>query len=304
MPQKDKDYIKDSFLYTGLFLFMLASINIPLLHLIILWILPFPFLVLRVKQPISAMIVPLVGIFILYLYGFPLLYILLGLLAWFIGLGMGNIYRRTDSTGTDVVLGGLVSGLVASWITMGLMQWAFDFFDVLKSAWQNEWIEAQRILNQSGIAVPEVVIPPIGVFVLVFLLLILVPMILISFVVTRKWLVYKGYPRKALPPFHEWRLPKVFFYFFLLVLLAEWFVAGDGGLDANDQWMIGIVFVLQVLFFIQGLAFLDFLLKQKKKSRMWLALAVLMAWLPPISFIILLLGVVDVGTSLRIKLQR
>ncbi len=304
MPQIDKNYVKDSFLYTGLFLFMLASINIPLIHLLVLWILPFPFLVLRVKQPFSAMIVPLAGMFVLYLSGLPFYNIALGLLAWFTGLGMGNVYRRKNSTGTDVVLGGLVSGVVASWITMAMMQWAFGFFDVLKSAWQNEWTQAQKILNQSGLSVPETAIPPMDVFVFVFLLLILLPMILISFVVTRKWLVYKGFPRKTLPPFYEWRLPKVFFYFFLLVLLIEWFVAGDGDLGAGYQWIIGIVFILHSLFFIQGLAFLAFLLKQRQKSRMWLAFAVLLAWLPPISFIILLMGIVDVGTSLRIKMQK
>lgn len=304
MPQIDKDYVKDSFLYTGLFLFMLASINIPLIHLFILWILPFPFLVLRVKQPTSAMIVPLAGIFLLYLLGVPFFYIALGLLAWFTGLGMGNIYRKQDSTGTDVVLGGMVSGLAASWMIMAIMQWVFGFFDVLKSAWQREWIQAQKILTQSGFSVPEATVPPMDVFVLVFLLLILVPMILISFVVARKWLVYKGFLRKTLLPFYEWRLPKVFFYFFLLVLLVEWFVAGDGNPGAEYQWLIGIVFILHALFFIQGLAFLAFLLKQKQKSRKWLVLVVLLAWLPPVSFVILLMGIVDVGTSLRLKIQK
>ncbi|MGA8942284.1 MAG: DUF2232 domain-containing protein [Thermoactinomyces sp.] len=304
MPQFDKDYVKDSFLYTGLFLFMLASFNIPLIHLLVLWILPFPFLVLRVKQPISAMIVPLAGIFLLYLFGLPFFYIVIGLLAWFTGLGMGSIYRRQDSTGTDVVLGGLVTGLTASWITMAVMQWAFGFFDVLKSAWQSEWDQAQKILEQSGVSVPETAVPPIDVFVIVLLLLILVPMILITFAVARKWLVTRGFPRKTLPPFHEWRLPKVFFYFFLLVLLAEWFMAGDGSPDVNSQWVIGIVFVLHGLFFIQGLAFLAFLLKQKRKSRRWLVLAVLLAWFPPVSFVVLLMGIVDVGTSLRTRILK
>lgn len=304
MPQFDKDYAKDSFLYTGLFLFMLASINIPLIHLFVLWILPFPFLVLRVKQPTSVMIVPLIGLSVLYLFGVPFFYIALGVLALCTGLVMGNIYHKQDSTGTDVVLGGLVSGLAASWMIMAIMQWGFGFFDVLKSSWQREWTEAQKILTQSGLSVPEATVPPIDVFVIIFLLLILVPMILISFAVARKWLVHKGFLPKTLLPFHKWRLPKVFFYFFLLVLLVEWFVAGDGGLGAEYQWLIGIVFILHALFFIQGLAFLAFLLKQKQKSRKWLVLVVLLAWLPPVSFIILLMGIVDVGTSLRLKMQK
>lgn len=140
----DKGWIKDSFLYTGLFLFLLASIHIPFIQWLALWIIPFPFFMLRVKQPVSAMVVPLLGLFIMFLIGIPLWYILLGVSAGCVGVVMGSLYAQTRMTGTDVVLGGLVSGLIVSVMTMSVMQWAFGFFDRLNALWLNEWHQAKK----------------------------------------------------------------------------------------------------------------------------------------------------------------
>lgn len=303
MPQIDKGWIKDSFLYTGLFLFLLASIHIPFIHWLALWIIPFPFFVLRVKQPLNAMVIPLIGMVILLLIGFPLWYILLGVLAGCVGVVMGSIYRQAKMTGTDVVLGGLVSGFIVSLISMGVMQWAFRFFDTLNAMWQKEWNQAQNILQQSGLTMPEEIIPPVEAFVLIFLLMALVPMVLITFAAARRWLVSKGYESKTLPPFYEWRLPKAFFYFFVIVLLLQWFVVAEES-GQNFQWIISILLILHILFFIQGLSLIAFLLRQKRKSLVWLVPAILLAWFPPVSFVILLMGMIDAGTPLRKRMEK
>ncbi len=267
----DKGWIKDSFLYTGLFLFLLASIHIPFIQWLALWIIPFPFFMLRVKQPVSAMVVPLLGLFIMFLIGIPLWYILLGVSAGCVGVVMGSLYAQTRMTGTDVVLGGLVSGLIVSVMTMSVMQWAFGFFDRLNALWLNEWHQAQKILQESG--------------------------------VSKRRLVSKGYESKSLPPFYEWRLPKVFFYFFVIVLLLQWLAVTEE-YGENFHWIISALLILHVLFFIQGLSLIAFLLKQKRKSMVWLAPAVLLAWFPPVSFVILLMGMIDTGTPLRKRMQK
>lgn len=299
----DKGWIKDSFLYTGLFLFLLASIHIPFIQWLALWIIPFPFFMLRVKQPVSAMVVPLLGLFIMFLIGIPLWYILLGVSAGCVGVVMGSLYAQTRMTGTDVVLGGLVSGLIVSVMTMSVMQWAFGFFDRLNALWLNEWHQAQKILQESGVSVPGEIIPPLEAFVLIFLLMALLPMVLITFAVAKRRLVSKGYESKSLPPFYEWRLPKVFFYFFVIVLLLQWLVVTEE-YGKNFHWIISALLILHVLFFIQGLSLIAFLLKQKRKSMVWLAPAVLLAWFPPVSFVILLMGMIDTGTPLRKRMQK
>lgn len=303
MPQIDKGWIKDSFLYTGLFLFLLASIHIPFIHWLALWIIPFPFFVLRVKQPVSALMIPLLGIVILFLIGFPLLHILLGILAGCVGAVMGSLYRQSKMTGTDVVLGGLVSGFVVSLISMAVMQWAFRLFDTLSAMWLKEWNQAQTVLQESGLTMPEDMIPPVEVFVLIFLLMALVPMVLITFSAARRWLVSKGYENKPLPPFYKWRLPKAFFYFFIIVMLLQWLVVAEES-GQNFHWIISVLLVLHILFFIQGLSLLGFLLKQKHKSLVWLLPAVLLAWFPPVSFVILLMGMIDSGTPLRKRMEK
>ena len=66
------------------------------------------------------------------------------------------------------------------------------------------------------------------------------------------------------PSFYEWRLPKVFFYFFVIVLLLQWLAVTEE-YGKNFHWIISALLILHVLFFIQGLSLIAFLLKQKKK---------------------------------------
>jgi len=54
---------------------------------------------------------------------------------------------------------------------------------------------------------------------------------------------------------------------------------------------------------VQGLSFLSFLLHRKGLSRGWLWLAVFALFLPPAAFLLLVLGIMDVGTRMRERLE-
>ena len=142
----DKGWIKDSFLYTrAVSLLAAPPIHIPFIQWLALWIIPFPFFMLRVKQPVSAMVVPLFGgSFHHVSHRHSALVHPARCFAGCVGVVMGSLYAQTRMTGTDVVLGGLVSGLIVSVMTMSVMQWAFGFFDRLNALWLNEWHQAKK----------------------------------------------------------------------------------------------------------------------------------------------------------------
>jgi uncharacterized protein YybS (DUF2232 family) len=295
LPQNLKGIIKDGLIYTGLFLLLLASLSIPFIHLITFWLLPLPFFLLRVKQPPVALLIPLLVTGGILLFFPAQVFVLILVFAWPVGSVMGQLYRWPDRTGTDVVLGGVVAGLVAAWLVLYLGQTLFHLLDSFRNIWQEEWLRSQEALYKSGMVDENLPMPSVGALVPVFLFLVLIPVSLITFVVACKWLVHKGFPGKYLPPFHEWRLPKIFFYFYFFALLLSFF------LNAQGVWSMGILGVLHLLFLLQGLAFAGFLLHRYKRSKGWYVLLFLLAL--PFSMLFLFMGLIDTGTHLRARLN-
>jgi uncharacterized protein YybS (DUF2232 family) len=299
LPQDQKGIVKDGLLLSGLFLLLLASLVIPFIPMITFWLLPLPFLLLSAKSPSAAMIVSLIVLSVAFVF-FPAPFFVLSLFAWFMGSVMGHSYRSSKTTGTDVVLSGIVSGVVGSWVILYLGQ-VFHLFDWVRAVWEKESLQMEEMLKEAGAGAQtmavlgtETMIPP-----LVFSLIIL--MALITFFAARRWLLRQGFHRKTLPAFYEWRLPKVFFYFYLLALILALFYFPSGG---GGSGMISALAILHELFLIQGFAFIHFLLHRRGKSGGWLIPLVLVSFITPFSLLIQFLGMIDTATLLRQKLNK
>lgn len=298
LPQDLKGIIKDGLLMSGLFLLLLASLSISFIPMITFWLLPLPFLLLSVKRPSAALIISLIPLGVAFVF-FPAISALLALFAWFMGSIMGYCYRHSATTGADVVLSGVASGAVGSWGFLYVGE-SFHLFDWVKAIWQTESLRMEEILQESGAGAQALealsngtMVPPVF-FNLIGL------MALITFYTARSWLSRQGFQRKTLPAFHEWRLPKVFFYFYLLTLVALYFFPSVVGLHGG----ISVLTILHELFLIQGFGFIHFLLHRKGKSGGWLILLVPVSIITPISLLIQFLGMIDAATLLRQKLSK
>ncbi|MBA4494090.1 DUF2232 domain-containing protein [Paenactinomyces guangxiensis] len=293
MSEHIREVVKDSLLCVGLFFLLLASLSIPLINLGTLWFLPLPFLILTAKQRLTAMVpvILLLGVLISIFSGYT--HAPVTLFAVFIGLVMGYLYHRKNTSGTDVVLGGFVAGLVVSWAILLAGQYFFQLMDRLRKIWETEW----NLFKTAGLFPEGFSVPPVETFIPVLLLVVLFPMALLNFLVARRWLMRNQFPGKYFPPFRDWRLPRPLFYFYFVSLFISWFLEGDEK-SSLLFLLIGILWVLQILFLVQGFAFAAFLLHHWKKSNAWLILVFLVA-MSPLSVIVHLLGIVDTGSRLR-----
>lgn len=302
MSENNKGVVTEGLLATGLFFLLLAALIVPVVNLAAIWFLPLPFLILKVKQRLTAFILPVlfIGLF-LYIFPSPAL-VFLSLFALLVGLTMGYFYAQKTTAGTDVVLSGLVAGLIGAWGILLAGQYWFRMIDGLRKAWEAEWAYTKRTLETAGVLPSDFTIPPIESFIPVLLLFVLVPMSLLNFWVGRRWLQRFQFPGKYLPAFREWRLPRPIFFFYVAILALTFFVGGEEN-NTTVSLLLGVMWVLQILFLIQAFSFLSFLLHRYQKSNAWLILPFFMA-MTPFAVVLQILGMVDAGTSLRERITR
>ncbi|SEM82798.1 DUF2232 domain-containing protein [Lihuaxuella thermophila] len=300
MTENNIGVVKEGLLATGLFFLLLAALTVPVVNLAAIWFLPLPFLILKAKQRLLAFILPVLFIgIILYLFPSPAL-AFLSLFALVVGLTMGHFYARETASGTDVVLSGLVAGLIGVWAILFAGQYWFGMIDGLRKSWEAEWAYTKRMLETAGVLPADFTIPPIESFIPVLLLFLLIPMALLNFWVGRRWLQRFQFPGKYLPAFREWRLPRPFFFFYVVMLALSLFMEAN---PSTLSILLGVLWVLQTLFLIQAFSFLSFFLHHYHKSNAWLILAFLIL-MTRFSVILQLLGMLDAGTRLREKIKQ
>lgn len=288
MSQHSKKTIKDSIIYSGLFLLLASTLFTPL-SLISFWVLPLPFLILFVKQhwkvtSICALILAIAlswisPMFSLFVLSFAM-----------IGSAMGRAYRDPGSSGTDVFLSGLVVACVSSWILLIIGESFFQLVHLFRISWDQAFAQQQNLfpipLDQH---IPAETIIPVFLLIWIFLTT------FFTFL-SGRWLLHKqGYSKKYLPYFRHWRLPRPLFHFYILFVFYLLIFTEP----SESPVLQGIFVMLQFVFIIQGFSFCAFLLNYYQKSKWWLAPIVFMQAIPILSSFILFLGCIDTGLRVR-----
>ena len=291
--------VRDGVILCGSFTVLIASLFTPL-SLLTIWFLPLPFFLYTAKHSWPSVVFPAAAIGVLTLILLHPLWIFGVLFAAATGMAMGAFYRSTAASGTDVVLAGLVVGAAVLLLGLAAAQYGFGLLSEFQRLWQEQWdLVAEMVQN----SVPEASVPPLpplSAVLPLFLSVLTVPTVLLSAWAGRRFLVRSGFPEKRLPPFHRWRFPKSFLFYYLVSCVAAFLF------DAESwaySFFAGSFMILDILFAVQGLSFLSFLLHRKGLSRGWLWLAVFALFLPPAAFLLLVLGIMDVGTRMRERLE-
>ena len=291
--------VRDGVILCGVFTVLIASLFTPF-SLVTIWFLPLPFFLYTVRHSWPSALFPAAVLGALALILLHPLWIFGVLFAAATGTAMGAFYRSTAASATDVVLAGLVVGAAVLLLGLAAAQYGFGLLSEFQRLWQEQWdLVAEMVQN----SVPEASVPPLpplSAVLPLFLSVLTVPTVLLSAWAGRRFLVRSGFPEKRLPPFHRWRFPKSFLFYYLVSCVAAFLF------DAESwaySFFAGSFMILDILFAVQGLSFLSFLLHRKGLSRGWLWLAVFALFLPPAAFLLLVLGIMDVGTRMRERLE-
>jgi uncharacterized protein YybS (DUF2232 family) len=208
-----------------------------------------------------------------------------------IGIVMGVAYKNRQQSSDDVVLIGILAAFVSVWLTLGIGQWLFGLFTKFEQHWQDVWMREKTLFAQYGVQTADLIWQQV---IPVFLLLFIMVVPLLNFSLTRRLFRRRYISREKFSPVHSWRLPRIFVFVYCLILIISLF-----RLDQGLPYFVIIFALFQLLFLLQGFIFCAFLLHNWGKSKLWLIPIVLCSFIPVVTLIIEILGVLDVGTEWR-----
>ncbi|MCS1352670.1 YybS family protein [Mechercharimyces sp. CAU 1602] len=293
-------------IYSAVLFILIFILSFTPLGVVSIWFLPLPFMLLAAKQPLIPTLIFIVitnGSLLLGMYAvlgeeIATMMALLILPTVFIGLLMGRLYSHKEMSGSEVVLGGLMASSIVIILVFAISSSVFGAYGKLQAAWDGQWMETQTLFATLGIE--EIGEPPqLQTLIPVLMAIIAIPIPLLNFWAGRR-LLQKRIPLKRIPLFFHWRLPRSFLLFYGAMLLLG--LIGISGGEDSFRWVDGVLLLLHMLFFLQGLSFVSYFLHCKHKNQSWMILVLFVSFIPLLSLLFYALGILDVGTKWRSRL--
>jgi uncharacterized protein YybS (DUF2232 family) len=292
-------------------LLLVLTIYVPIIGWVILFVLPIPLTFFTSRSGWKAGFIVLACSFLVATFFTPIFsYIFIaGLLL--AGLVMGELLRRRG-TFFSLLLGVTFSNLVilligygiatkvyklniVSWLVSNLTK-NFELTLKMYPAIYSHPTEQLNLIHQAIIGLGQL-IPAFLVILAVFYALLIE---IVSGLILRRLRA----PFPKCPPVKNWRFPRnVIWYYFLAVIIM---MAG-GSVAGSSLAMVAlnVVVLLEWVMAIQGFAFIFFYFHQKKKKRFVpILITIFSILIPPVLYIVRLLGIIDLGFDLRSRIIR
>lgn len=297
----------------GLFaVLLLIALYMPFISLLAVWFLPLPFIVFVLRNQFhSAFYIwaasLLVGLLIGSVPG-----LLLALIFVSGGLIVGELYRRGRSA-FGVLLGGSLAytaGVIVTFILSILLldsNILTNVLDMMKQAIdRTEQMAASLGEDTGNFEAMSQVLEHFRYLAPAFLVFLGVAYALITQLIAAPILKRLRLGRYVEPwvPFREWRFPKSFLWYYLILLLIGFFQSFTTG----SPWFIvyyNLIVILEITMLVQGFSFLFFFM-HLKKVRKGISIAVMavvfILWVFLMPFV-RILGIIDLGFDLRERLR-
>jgi uncharacterized protein YybS (DUF2232 family) len=292
-------------------LLLVLTIYVPIMGWVSLFLLPLPLTFFTNRAGWKTGLGVFISSFLLATFVTPrFAYVIIaGFLL--IGLVMGELLRR-KGTAFSLLLGGALSNVVILLIGYGI---ASDFYHINIISWLTSDLiknyeltlkmypyvygDSKDQLNTIRQAIASLgQLTPAFLVIIAFFYAFLIE--LVSGFILKKLSV----PFPKWPPIREWRFPRnVIWFYFLAVIIM---LAGGTNLeDTIEMVAFNVVVLLEWVLAIQGFSFVFFYFHQKKKRRFIPILITIFSLLiPPVLYIVRLLGIIDLGFDFRSRITR
>ncbi|WP_227014096.1 DUF2232 domain-containing protein [Paenibacillus psychroresistens] len=295
--------LRQSLLWCAVLIIELLSLVTPLNFLTITLIMV-PLLILYLKLDLKQFSLAYVSsLFVLFVIlggsGLSLLLIIYSLFFIPPAIAMGQLYKKRASIRVVLMIAILV--VIAEILLLLFMGYStgVDPIGHLKI-----------FLTDSVASLPKAMLPveylefstdyiEKAIWMLPFLLLLFATFyVFLTHAITRRLLKKSTSPLPGLPPMHEWRLPKSMVLYFLIVLIIGLIIT-----EKSDLYFQMIVYNLlplfMVLFAVQAIGLLYAFVHFKKWNRFIPLVMILLCLYPPVTYVVCLLGVMDILMPLR-----
>lgn len=292
-------------------LMLMASLFLPFLMIVSLFILPLPFILYArrfggIETGVFYVASLLVSALVSLVYALPLT-LLLGLG----GLLIGDAMHKKKHP-YEVLSRGAAGFIIGFVLTALLSQLAFDvnlvtaYEEMLDESYEisegiiegilnQELTKEQKEFQRDQLQMIKDILPAI-------IALVAALIAWVSQWVSYKWLNRQQEKRLKFPPFREFRLPSGFIWIFLLALIIEMVQVGD---TTAAIGIANVIILVKFLVILHGLSFIFYAANIKKWSKAIPIIILIIALVMPIIlFFIQLLGIIDLGFRLRDRLSQ
>ncbi|WP_026691773.1 YybS family protein [Alteribacter aurantiacus] len=302
--------IKEGALYIGIYmLLILATLFVPLISLLTLFLLPIPFVFYARKHGYkSGIFLATVSFVLLLIIAYPIAIIFTITFAS-TGVVIGELLRREKSA-FGVLLGGALTFITAIIINFigsivildvhpveSIQTVLYESVETTESiiplpGGQEEAVEAATELIDGLVIITPALFVILGV----------------SYAFIVQWLAsFMLRKRKVnvttFPPIREWGFPKAFIWYYAVVLVLILFVDMEQG-SALYTATYNLLPILEIIMVIQGLAVIFFFFYMKKVHKVVpIIILVLGIVFPPLLFLIRFLGIIDLVFELRKRMD-
>ncbi|GGG28422.1 hypothetical protein GCM10007425_23830 [Lysinibacillus alkalisoli] len=282
---------------------VLMTLFLPVVSVITLFLVPLPIAWYRTKFDrrsaiFVAVVSMLLGVLLGTIFAIPLV-----LSMALIGLFMGDFIAQKYSRFAIFVTTGII--IFVSTIAMYAVSiWLFNLNVVkeLLSATRKQYEQMNEIFMKSAgqeAITPEMLDKTMQTFETLMPMMVIISTFLIAFVMTTvclSLLKKLGVDVPKFPPFKDFRLPRFVLFAYLPVLAVKLFSTPEAG-SSLDLFVSNIDLILNALFILQALSFIQYILAAKNISKYVgvLIFVILLPFLP----LLVLLGILDLGFNIR-----
>jgi uncharacterized protein YybS (DUF2232 family) len=297
---------------TVLFILLLVlTIYVPIIGWVSFFLLPIPLIYFTNRSGWKAGLGVCISSFVLATFVTPSFAYIINLGFLLIGLVMGELLRR-KGTVFSILLGGVLSNVVilligygvaskvynnniVSWLTSDLIK-NYELTVKMSPYLYGNTKDQLDMIHQTMTSLGQLI--PAFLVIIAFFYAFLIE--LVSGFILKKLRV----PFPKWPPIREWRFPRnVLWYYFLAVIIM---LAGGSSLEDNVEMVsFNVVVLLEWVMAIQGFSFIFFYFHQKnKKGVIPILITIFSLLIPPVLYIVRLLGIIDLGFDLRSRITR
>ncbi|EMN7728425.1 MULTISPECIES: YybS family protein [Bacillus] len=289
---------------------LLISMYVPILGTVVTFALPLPFILLTIRYKLSnVLVIFVVALFVTVIVSQPM-NLVKTIMFGLIGIVLGYTYK-TRKKSVEILIAGTLAYLIG-FVLIYVASIKFFNIDIMKqmqSMFSESMVQSEKIVSAIGMPISkeqkELLTQMNDILQLLF------PSILVLVSVCFSWItvIISGSVLKKLkhdiipwPKFKDLQLPKSIVWYYVIFILLATFIKVD---PTSYLHMVfsNLYVIFALLLVLQGLTFISFLAYRKGFTKGVPIISFIVCMFIPMLFpLVTILGIIDLGISLRSKI--
>ncbi|WP_141537976.1 YybS family protein [Bacillus cereus] len=289
---------------------LLISMYVPVLGTVAMFILPLPFIVLTIRYKLpNVLLIFVAALFITVIVSHPIS-LIKTIMFGLIGVVLGSMYKKGKKP-VEILIAGTLAYLIG---IMLIYVGSIKFFNIdimkqMQNMFNESIAQSEKIVSAAGMPISKEQKELLGQ--LNDVLQTLFPSILVMVSVCFSWItvMISGSVLKKLkhdvtpwPKFKDIQLPKSIVWYYVIFILLATFIKVE---PTSYLHMVfsNLYVIFALLLVLQGLTFITFLAHRKGFTKGVPIISFIVCMFIPMLFpLVIILGIIDLGISLRSKI--